>query len=262
MARGWPGGQGWDLASTSFVDPGFPFTMAFWLKTTVLASSLTAVMIDNADGQHAGHYMGIAGEAPCVNCFTCHSTTAANWVKSSGVTTSTGWHSFIGEFDAASRQGWVDDVSDTAETTDRQPTISAIRIGMYLTGAAPWNGQLQDVAVWAGTLSASEKTKYASRMDPRRIGRSILHFYAPLNGGDGNTRDIIGGLDLTETGTITAEDGPYIRRSGSAIWTRPGITGGGGGPGGGGGTLLSPRGAPFNRELRSYPDGLIRDYPQ
>ena len=99
----------------------------------------------------------------------------------------------------------VDDSLTPVSTGGTWPgPVDKIQVGGRIAGGDRfWTGTIGNVALWNANLSAAEHLALARGASPLLIQPTKLVFYAPLNGAD--TRDWIGGLVPTDSGTTAAE---------------------------------------------------------
>jgi len=79
----------------------------------------------------------------------------ANYARATGIHLDTGWHHLAATADGATGQLWVDGINVTTDST-----IDPVRgggaplyLGLNANGFAPLNGAIDDVRLWAGTVS-------------------------------------------------------------------------------------------------------------
>jgi hypothetical protein len=72
-----------------------------------------------------------------------------------------------------------------------------------------FDGSIGHFAAWDVQLTDAEVLSLSKGVSALLIRPANLMFYSPLNG-TGNSRDLIGGLTLTETGTVGAAEDPPL----------------------------------------------------
>lgn len=122
------------------------------------------------------------------------------------------WHHLAGVYDGSDIRVYLDGVQEnsTALTGNISSNTAPVRIGMGsgAVGEEPMDGNIGHCGIWDTDLTPSEIKSLASGISPLQIRRdNNLLFYAPLNG-QTPEYDVIGGLDLTVTGAIKAEEPP------------------------------------------------------
>jgi hypothetical protein len=78
------------------------------------------------------------------------------------------------------------------------------------------SGFLQDVAIYAGEVSAAEAYSLgAQRMSPEKVRSAKLLYYWPFSAGENpsNSPDLVGGIPVNSgTKSITTEQAPTFRK--------------------------------------------------
>lgn len=129
--------------------------------------------------------------------------------------TSGSWHACCGVFHSTtSRYAWVDGSAGSQDTNSRTwPTgLAATLVGATETASIgdPFDGQIAEVGIWDVALTDAEVVSLSAGMCPMMVRPQSLVAYWPLHAGSGagNEFDWVGGLTLTETGTVTAAEHP------------------------------------------------------
>jgi hypothetical protein len=131
----------------------------------------------------------------------------------------TGWNHFLMiEIGTTNHKMWINGSLFTGSTSLTM-TAGLNRWGVLATvGTTPAyfgvaGRPVADLGVWDVALTSSEATDmYNGRLSPLMIRPQSLVAYCPLNDGDGDARDIIGGRHLIETGgSVALVDNPPLR---------------------------------------------------
>ena len=111
---------------------------------------------------------------------------------------------------SASRIAYYNGAAATPDTA----TVGSISADTLWIGArgrgtpsstSAWDGALAEVAVWQMNLDPAEISILAAGYSPLFVRPNFLKFYAPLNSAKtGDEIDVVGGLTLTDNGTVTA----------------------------------------------------------
>ena len=143
----------------------------------------------------------------------CAINTGSSKIATGSTTTPTGaWLHIAGTYDGSDIRVYLNGVQDgsIAQTGNMPDTTAPLTIGAGSGGSGseePFDGSLGHYAIWDIPLSADEIKSLANGINPLKIQRDNLVFYAPLNG-QSPELDIIAGLDLTLNGTTKAEEPP------------------------------------------------------
>lgn len=187
-----------------------PLTLACWANPDDLTGMMTAMSVYAAatNNWHRIELAGSVGSDP-VRAQTRNLGTTVQAASSAGWNGSTGWAHMAGVFSAANaRAAYYNGGNSGTESTSVTPTgIDTIGIGNH-RAATYWSGQLAECAVWTAALDASEIAALAKGWKPDTIRPSALVFYAPLV--RTLTRDLWGGLTLTNNGGVTVAAHPRI----------------------------------------------------
>lgn len=122
-------------------------------------------------------------------------------------------------------------VSTTATASRTWNAKTSVQVGASLLSsgvAFPFDGNLAEPAIWDATLTAAEAASLATGISPLAIRPGNLVFYSPLV--RTLTNDIVGGLTLTNNGTVTVAAHPriYMPRGPKARRFTTAAVGGGG----------------------------------
>lgn len=192
-----------------------PLTMACWANhATVAVGGIITI-----DSGAATHTFGIeTTTASSQNRLRMKVADAGGAVTADGGTnlgTST-WNHLAGVFRSATdRESYVNGVSEATSATSRTPSgVNSFDIGRRRGALAYMNGQLAEVAVWDVDLTVAELLSLADGFCPLLVRPANLVAYVPLvkgaTGTGGNERDVVGGLTLTDNGTVTVAAHPRI----------------------------------------------------
>ena len=126
------------------------------------------------------------------NAITVNSVSTGTECHLCGIETSTSSRAVVLNGDWANRG---------TNTTSITTTLNATRIGQALA-IVPMYGDLSEVAVWDVALTQYEVEALADRMSPLLIRPSSLVAYWPLIGRYSPELDLVGGYEMTVTGTV------------------------------------------------------------
>jgi len=137
------------------------------------------------------------------------------------------WTSHIAIFDAAApaHQKFIDGQTNGAQTdTWTSFTTAPDRIAIGATGdsspSIPANGAVAWPCIWDVILTAAERAALDAGVHPLLIrSASIIWFCGDMHRNGGEI-DIIGGRNLTETGTVATVESPLLFLAGPSIITR------------------------------------------
>jgi hypothetical protein len=107
-----------------------------------------------------------------------------------------------------------------AATTNSNGTANfaalPLRVGARNTTALRFTGQIQDLAIYAGEVSAAEAYSLgAQRMSPEKVRSAKLLYYWPFSAGENpaNSPDLVGGIPVNSgTKSIVQEQAPTYRK--------------------------------------------------
>ena len=203
----------------------YPFSMSVWFYKPASHSSMCIASVGaTGSTQINGIYITSGGLAQMY--------IGGGLAVSSSIGLSTGWSNIVAiEVGATNHKIVVNGVSNSSTVSlalttslDRWGALAFVSSSPGFTGAS---GQpVADLGVWNVALTSTEATDmYNGRLSPLMIRPQNLVAYCPLNDGDGDARDIIGGRHLIETdGSVALVDNPplrYLRRSFSGF--TPGV---------------------------------------
>lgn len=200
----------------------------------VTAAPLTVSMFfKGASVTSFGRLLGIEDTATSTNYFALFNrgdiaSDPVEWQVKAGDTTvglartTTGysadtWTHAIGiEVASNSRAAYINAGDVGTDANSRTPSgIDHLGIGLVKVAAGYFysnhNITVAEVAIWNVALGADERAALAAGFSPLLIRPANLINYWPLGGIYGNHyRDIVGGYDLTQVGTVTAAEHPRI----------------------------------------------------
>ncbi len=139
------------------------YSMQAWLKTT---SILESAIIDRDNAVGAGRIFQFRMEATTGKIGFIRfdsSTSVVTNIQSSGAINDGNWHHIVVTFDnTIGSKIYVDGTSvasDSVTTNNRGGTGSAPYIGIFNGATTPWNGALDEIAIWNRGITSSEVTE-------------------------------------------------------------------------------------------------------
>lgn len=220
MARGFIATDSEHLLTTSSPVTGVQLSISAWAFKTDATDGTHIVTITDASAGNqyfslfmentsgGNNILAVTRSGGSVNSQTTDSYSLNTWHQCGAV------YSAINN-----RVAYLDGVAATANTTSRTPTgIDRIGIGVLAISSLPqpshMTGRLAEVGIWSTALTTADMVSLSLGVSPILVRRDALVFYDPMirgvdADGEGNSRDIVGGLTSTETGTITVE--PHTR---------------------------------------------------
>ena len=121
------------------------------------------------------------------------------------------WYHIAGTYDGTTARIYLNGVEENSllVTGNINSTVAPVRIGSGSgVGEDPVDGDIGHAAIWDIDLAAAEVASLAVGVSPLRIRRNNnLLFFAPING-QSPELDVVGGLDLTISGTTVVEEPP------------------------------------------------------
>lgn len=212
MARQYTDANTEYLINTSgFVMPSLPITMFAWFwrdGTTGVNQTILSVADNSESAQY--YQMGISdgGNVIAVQRGSGGITTGTT---STSISNST-WNTAIARFvSTTSRHAYLNNAglgSDTTSNTTTGVDAAAIGATADTSPAQEMNGRIAEAAIWSADLTATERSQLDLGMSPLLVRPADLIFYHQGHEGTGNGLDIVGGLVLTDTGTVTDADHP------------------------------------------------------
>lgn len=196
-----------------------PFTMACWFN---VPDGATQVLMTIGDKDDSTHYwslqanMATAGDPLRAAIQAGGSTT----FDATGSITPSSWtHGCLVEAASNSHTVYRDGGNSATSTTSRAPAgADRIAIGARAAATLYCNGLIAEVGVWTAALDADEIAALAKGFTPDQIRPSALVFYAPLV--RTLTRDLWGGLTLTNNNGVTVADHPRVYKKRGALYVR------------------------------------------
>jgi hypothetical protein len=215
MAVGYSG-SGQYSESASSPATGLPLTLAAWFYVanqtanhTILSVNVTA---GSSNNRHVIAANGLSAGDPLVAATT--DTGGASSLASTGIAYSANtWQHAIGVFAANNdRRVYLNGANKATSASTRTPSgsLSRIYVGANGAGGALLNGRVAEAAIWAAVLTDDEAEALGSGVSPRLIRPESLVFWAPLVTSESPQVDLIGGRNLTNTGSPTTTDHPSI----------------------------------------------------
>jgi len=123
------------------------------------------------------------------------------------------WHHVAGTYDGADVRIYVDGVQENSASQTGNMVMGSAPVRIGAAGSVSvvedaFDGSLGHAALWDTFLTAGEIKSLSEGVSPLKIHKNnMLLFYVPINGQSPEI-DIIGGLDLTITGTTIVEEPP------------------------------------------------------
>lgn len=200
MAYAFNGTNQW-MSTSSAPVTNIPFSMSARFKKTGTAVK-NGLFLRQSGVVLAGFYFG-AGQT--VRGYFQNGP-IADWSLGT-YTTGQDTHVCITASSTTSRAGYLaggSAVTNTASLT--LPNMTALHIGAF-DGAAPFDGELSEIAIWNEALTQSEVTELAKGSAADRVRPHALRFYAQL------IRDLIdirGALAITNNNSATVTTHPRI----------------------------------------------------
>jgi concanavalin A-like lectin/glucanase superfamily protein len=122
------------------------------------------------------------------------------------------WHHLCFTFNGTTFIPYHDGTSYPSEThagSIAYDGTGGLGVGATHTGhAAPWKGDIAELAVWDVALSAGQVTALAGGDNPFTVQASDLQAYVPLYGNASPEEDLIGSNDITITGATQSTHPP------------------------------------------------------
>lgn len=207
MARSFPNATTDYLvnASSSPVTGAGPYTMACWarpLSLTWPSSFGCPFSLGRNSALHLARFT-ING----AGTVTFQTYDGANGAATAGNMTSGSWGHLVGiKRTATDQQAYLNGTGGSVNTTSVTPTLDRVSVGTCrYTGTNviyPWNGDVAWPAIWDVALSQEEITALSRGAHPATIRPESLVWFAPLNESTGGEIDLIGGINLSEIGTV------------------------------------------------------------
>ena len=202
MAYAFNGTNQWMSTSTAPVT-NIPFSMSARFKKTGTAVK-NGLFLRYASNQLAGFYLG-SGQT--VRGYF-QGGVIVDWSLGT-YTTGQDTHVCITASSTTSRAGYLAGGSAVTNTTAvTLPNMTALHIGAF-DGAAPFDGELSEIAIWNEALTQSEVDALAKGAAAYLVRPHALRFYAPMIR---DLTDIRGGLAITNTNSATVTTHPRVYR--------------------------------------------------
>jgi hypothetical protein len=198
-----------DVADDTTLDVGTTFTKHIWFNTDVISGTQGMFLqgYDNSSGKN--NYMNVSGSGNLAYGIHTHGTVSGSTVVSAGT-----WYHGVVTYDAATLTIYLDGAFETSDTpTIVMNTDSRIIIGRWERvtvpgGCCPFDGLLDDAALWNLALTADEVKCLYDVGDSGDLGYTAKDFddlRTVHNAGSGSVT--IGGLLWTYSGTLSASAG-------------------------------------------------------
>lgn len=250
-------GRAFVIASTQYLEAatggglGHPLSMGCWFRSTSQTAGQTLIVVGNTSGNDfwvltaAGNVAGDPIRATIVA-----GGAATNTNTTTGYTAGT-WHHALAVFTSAtSRDVYIDGGSVGTNATSRAPaTPDVIAVGRNSASGtlAYMAGDIAEVAIWSGSLTADDALALARGVSPLMVRPDVLSLYAPLLSRASPEPDLMGLAALTLGNAPAVSDHPRIyypsapmvpfhavaAPGGGRIWRLAGVGGGLVGPRGG-----------------------------
>lgn len=235
-----------------FSDLG-PFTAVCWMRTSTGYGSWWN-LLNKADSSNYQTYLLYGGPSEQVAVYAAHSSVDLSFQGNTALATDT-WYHLAASWDGNTGTDadlYVDGVEETyavsqqASGTRTSDAAVPFQLGTDDDGAAQFQGDMAEVAIWNVVLTAAEVTTLAAGYSPLFIRPHALVFYAPLWGSATNEPDLISGTVGTVTSLTKSVHPQMIYPAAPHIMTAPASVGGGTNPKGpfGGLVLAGPLGGP------------------
>lgn len=193
-----------------------PLTMAGWFYSTDDSNNfLTMMSIADASSSvdyFALYTMGGVGGDP-IRFTSRDSGGAVSANTSTGFTINTWHHAAAREVSSTSRNVRIDGGSEGTNTTDTTPAALdrlGFGSGVDVTPGDFLDGSLAEWGLWNVALTDAEISILALGYSPLLVRPQSLVLYNRFNRPSGDEFDLIGGLTLTDTNTVTAFDHPRM----------------------------------------------------
>lgn len=213
------------LRHTSFAIGSAPLTFACWFSAATVTS--LGRLMTAADAGTSTNYWALLNRGDVasdpVEWQVDGGGTSVNTRTSAGFSADTWTHALGVDIASNSREVYINAGSVGTNATDFSPSgidnfgigMTTISIGTFYSGH---NLTVAEAAIWNVALGADERAALAAGFSPMLIRPTNLISYWPLGGLYGNHfRDIVGGYNLTQVGTVTAAEHPRIIYPGGAL---------------------------------------------
>jgi len=122
------------------------------------------------------------------------------------------WFHLAGTYDGSNLRVYCDGVEEdsTSASGNMSSTTAPVRIGAGSGGSGteqPFDGDIGHCAIWDRALTSDEIASLSNGISPLQLNRDNLISYWPLNG-QSPELDIVGGFNMTLTGTTAVEEPP------------------------------------------------------
>ncbi|MGH9857269.1 MAG: LamG-like jellyroll fold domain-containing protein [Acidobacteriota bacterium] len=202
-------GAGGELITSAAVVTGPPLTMAGFVKRNSLLNEEN-VLVANQTGNAEFYRITILGDST-VRYQVRDLVGNANATSTGTIADTTTWHHIAAQSAASNDHDlFIDGSADGSSGTDRSPSsIDVFQISSGI-GGDPLESIVAQVGVWAAALTAAEIAALASGVSPYFIRPGSLRAYYPWLGYHSPDLDIIGGFNLSVTGTVKNLDEPNV----------------------------------------------------
>lgn len=228
MARSNLSGSGdnrFNSAAGSVPATAAPLTMACWFRAvdpTVGNQTLVNLRLNTSSGDHR---FTLTTQSTAKLLLLARDT-AFGIASTVNLISADTWSHVVGIFTSSTDRRAVlngDWANSGVNVTDITPVgVNQTQVVIVGTSTNPLKGEIAEVAVWTAALTQAEVELLATGASPRRVRPASLAFYAPMRSGDanGNELDLIGGILLTEDGTmgISAHPPDVLLRAGRLLY--------------------------------------------
>lgn len=199
------------LSVASMPITAYPYTMACWFWATADSDQTLLSLQDNAVVNRYHRIVWGGASTDDIQFGAAEGGAVASAFATATPSKSTWNHACAVGASSTSRKIYLNGGNSGSSTSLRNwGAKNTITIGAYdLAGAGGYyDGYVAEVAIWDAALDANEVYSLGLGMSPRAIRPGSLVFYAPLV--RTLTNDIVGGLTLTNNGTVAVAAHPRI----------------------------------------------------
>lgn len=211
MARSIAGTAGNFLANAAANATATPLTLACWFRPDNVTTYYTLMNVQTRptpflDSYHVLGINGAAGGDPVI-AETAFSGTYVSASTSSGYSANTWQHACAVFASSTSRSVYLNGGSKGTDTSSCTPnTANYTQLGGFSSSSTNFDslaGRIAEAGIWAAALTDAEVLALARGFSPLLIRPDALVNYWPLIGRASPEPDLIGGLPLTITGTVS-----------------------------------------------------------
>jgi len=199
------------LSNANGILTAVPITQACWTKrgATGAAHGLMGLFTGTSDN----HRFNLQWNASDALVAVTRTTSSGLATTTATVAETTTWHHVAGVFPATnSRSVYLDGANKVTNTTDLTPVgINKFLIGERADGTSDLNGLIAHAAIWNVALDDAEIAMLGTdRVHPLMVRPQSLVAYWQHMGRDTADIDVIGGYNLTASGTTANGDEPPL----------------------------------------------------